>query len=179
MQRCCWQIHFPQEATMQWYHQIWNHYPPHPAFQNLRSDAGLQKLEQTIINGCYNDISDIPKPHQKYWNHHNILMAEDDMILYSEVLLIPQWENGILEAIHQVHQRIMKCQLRSYPVYIHWPGMNTNIQHICRVISHIPAPPDMPASRTSYPNTSAKPPLTDGCQWYLHPLWSQGLSNVF
>ena len=77
----------------------------------IQDDPLLRILADTIVTGWPEDIKDIPKALHPYHNHHDIMTAEDGLILKGEALIIPPLKREkILQAIHEGHMGITKCQ---------------------------------------------------------------------
>ena len=89
-------------------------------FQTLiQDDPLLHSLAEMIIAGWPDDINDVPHAIHLYHGHRNILKVEDDLILQVKALIIPPLEREkILQAIHEGHMGISKCQTELDTVYI-------------------------------------------------------------
>ena len=85
------------------------------SYQELtHTDPLLCTLAETIIASWPEDPKDVPHDLQDYWNHYDIMTAEDSIILHGETILIPSMEREeVLCQIHKGHQGITKCQLHA------------------------------------------------------------------
>ena len=85
----------------------------------IQDDPLLCSLAETIIVGWPDNINDAPHALCPYHGHRNILTVEDGLILWGEALIIPSSEREkILQAIHEGHMGIRKCQNRANTVFI-------------------------------------------------------------
>ena len=103
-------------------------------FQTLTQDDQLLcSLAETIITDWPDIINDVPWALHPYHGHRNILTVEDGLILWDEALIIPPSEREkILQAIHEGHMGISKCQNRAHHC-VYWPGINSDIK--CLIVS--------------------------------------------
>ena len=79
--------------------------------RTIQDDPLLHTLDDTIVAGWPKHIKDVPKALCPYHNQHDIMTVEDALILKGEALIIPPLEREkILQAIHEGHMGITKCQ---------------------------------------------------------------------
>ena len=79
--------------------------------RTIQDDSPLHTLTDTIVAEWPEDIKDVPKALHPYHNHHDIMTVEDGLTLKGEALIIPPLEREkILQAIHEGHMGITKCQ---------------------------------------------------------------------
>ena len=98
-------------------------------------------LLRLIIVGWPDDINNVPHALCPYCIHRNTLTVEDGLILRDEALIIPLLERKkILQAIHEGHMGISKCQnrarqwcigLESTPDIKHFIESCPTFQHHC------------------------------------------------
>ena len=98
-------------------------------FQTLiQDDLLLCSLAEIITAGWPDNINNVPHTLCWYHGHRDILIVEDGLILWDEALIIPPIEREkILQAIHEEHMGISKCQTRVRHC-MYWPGINSDIK---------------------------------------------------
>ena len=98
-------------------------------FQTLiQDDPLLHSLAEMIIAGCPDHINDVSHALHPYHGHRNTLPVEDGLILQGEALIICLLEREkILQAIHEGHMGISKCQNRARHC-VYWSGINSDIK---------------------------------------------------
>ena len=98
-------------------------------FQTLiQDDLLLQSLTEMIIAGWPDNINDVPHALCPYHGHRNILTVEDGLIPQGEALIIPPSEREkMLQAIHEGHIGISKCQNRARHC-VYWSRVNSDIK---------------------------------------------------
>ena len=63
------------------------------AFQQaFMSDLEMCALANIIITGWADDLKEVPHPLHPYWQHHETLTIEDDLVLCREALIVPPSE---------------------------------------------------------------------------------------
>ena len=123
--------------------------------RTIQDDSLLRTLADTIVAGWPEDIKDIPKALHPYHNHHDIMTVEDGLILKGEALIIPPLEREkILQAIHEGHLGITKCQYQARQC-VYWPGINEDIRKMVKECPtcqhHHPQEPRQPLQPTPAP----------------------------
>ena len=89
-----------------------------------------------------------------YNGHRNTLTVEDGLIIWGEALIIlPSEREKILQAIHEGHMGISKCQNRARHC-VYWPRINSDIKHLeswptCQ--HYCPQEPQQPLQPTPAP----------------------------
>ena len=122
-------------------------------FQSLiQDDALICSLAEMIIAGWPDNINDVLCDLCPYHDHRNILIVKDGLILQSEAVIIPPSEREkILQAIHEGHMGISKCQNRARHC-VYWPRINSDIKHLvesCPICQHhCPQEPQQPLQPT-------------------------------
>ena len=98
--------------------------------KTIQEDPLLCTLADIIVARWPEDIKDIPIALCPYHNHHDIMRVEDGLILKGEALIIPPLEmEKILQAIHEGHMGITKCQYHIRQC-AYWPGINEDIRQM-------------------------------------------------
>ena len=123
--------------------------------RTIQDDPLLRTLADTIVAGWPEDIKDVPKALRPYHNHRNVMTVEDGLILKGEALIIPPLEREkILQAIHEGHMGITKCQYRARQC-VYWPGINEDIRKMVEACPtcqrHRPQEPRQPLQPTPAP----------------------------
>ena len=123
--------------------------------RTIQDDPLLCTLADTIVAGWPEDIKDVPRALCPYHNHHDIMTVEDGLILKGEALIIPPLEREkILQAIHEGHMGITKCQYCARQC-VYWPGINEDIRKMVEACPtcqcHCPQEPRQPLQPTPAP----------------------------
>ena len=85
----------------------------------IQDDLLLSSLAETIITGWPDDFKDVLHALGPYHDHRDTITVEDGLILQGEALIIPLSEREkILQAIHEGHIGISKCQKQSQTLYV-------------------------------------------------------------
>ena len=104
----------------------------------IQDELLLHSLTEMIIAGWPDNINDVPHALHPYHGLRNILTVEDGLILQGEALINPPLEREtIIQAIHEGHMRISKCQNRDRHC-VYWPGINSRHQTSCQIMPNIP-----------------------------------------
>ena len=122
--------------------------------QTIQDDPLLHSFAEAIVAGWPEDVKDVPNALRPYHNHHDEMTVEDVLILKGEALVIPPTEREkILQAIHEGHQGITKCQYRARHC-VYWPGINQEIQHMVKSMYNMSTTPPIGTTATTPTNTS-------------------------
>ena len=82
----------------------------------IQDDRLIHSLAEMITAGWPDDTNIVPCVLCPYHGHRNTLTVEDGLILWGEALIIPLLESKkIIQAIHEGHMGIIKCQNRARP----------------------------------------------------------------
>ena len=100
-------------------------------FQTLiQDDPLLHSPAELIIAGWPDDINDVPHTVCTYHGHRIPFTVENGLILQGEAVIIPPSEREkTLQAIHEGHIGISKCQNKTIHC-VYWPGINSDIKHL-------------------------------------------------
>ena len=123
--------------------------------RTIQDDPLLHTLADTKVAGWPEDVKDIPKALRPYHNHRDVMTVEDGLILKGEALIIPPLEREkILQAIHEGHMGITKCQYHARQC-VYWPGINEDIRKMVEAgptcQHHCPQEPRQPLQPTPAP----------------------------
>ena len=99
----------------------------------LAMDVDMHALTDIIISGWPDNMKEVPHPLHPYWQHHESLTDEDELVFCGEAIIIPPSEREkVLGTLHQSHQGITKTQCLACG-YVFWLGINKaiekNVQH--------------------------------------------------
>ena len=94
----------------------------------IQDDPLLLSPTETIIAGWPDNVNGVLCALCPYHGHRNILTVEDGLILQAEALIIhPSEMEKILQAMHEGHMGISKCQIRARHC-VYWPRINSDIK---------------------------------------------------
>ncbi|XP_053383885.1 uncharacterized protein LOC128550041 [Mercenaria mercenaria] len=94
---------------------------------DTKSDANMQILKQTIINGWPDSRADCDPAIVEFWNHRDELSSADDLIFRGQTIVIPVCaRQHLVDSVHRGHMGVEKSILRAKDVMF-WPGMSKQI----------------------------------------------------
>ena len=95
--------------------------------EETRKDPTIKVLMHYMGTGWPCECRGPPQELHPYWNFRQDLSVEDGLVTKSSRLLVPstlRWK--VMEQIHDGHQGIEKCMLKSRES-VFWPGISNNI----------------------------------------------------
>ena len=79
--------------------------------KHAKQDDQYQLLGNFILNGFPKHRRQLPESCRKYWNVHQHLTLDDDLIVYGCRLLIPSnMRNQVLANLHEAHQGTVRTK---------------------------------------------------------------------
>ena len=114
--------------------------------EETRKDPTVKILMHYINTGWPYDQRQLPQELHMYWNNREDLSVKNGLVTKISRLLIPStlWRK-VLEQIHDGHQGIEKCMLKSRES-VYWPGISDDIHEavekcgICQSTSRVAKP---------------------------------------
>lgn len=96
-------------------------------------DFQYKLLQEWILQGRPEQKSQLPTTLHEYWNTwDNLSIAEDGFTLVGSRLVIPKsLRANILQELHTSHLGVEATKRRAR-LAIHWPGINSQIEDICK-----------------------------------------------
>ena len=93
-------------------------------------DEELLMLKELIINDFPSTKAELPSPVEKYWEFRKLLNVHDNVILYSDRIIIPaSLRQQVLETLHSAHQGVSSMLARA-ETNLFWPGISKDIDLI-------------------------------------------------
>ncbi|XP_065178538.1 uncharacterized protein K02A2.6-like [Sycon ciliatum] len=105
-------------------------------FHQLRSaahaDPDYQRLVQYIMTGFPEKKSQMPESLQPYWNGHEHLSIDNDLVMKGPRLLIPTaLRQHVLSDLHASHQGLTRTKSRARQI-VFWPSISSDIERVIR-----------------------------------------------
>ena len=98
--------------------------------KHAQQDEEYQLLRTFILNGFPKQRKQLPESCRRYWNVHQQLTVDDDLIQYGCRLLIPtKMRHQVLTNLHEAHQGALRTKQR-VRLTIYWPGIDNDIDNI-------------------------------------------------
>ena len=91
------------------------------------TDANLQLLKKTVLEGWPSHIKALPPEIRPYWSVQDDVYVHDGLILMGQRIIIPETQRHVvMSQIHSAHQGATKCKLRAKSA-VWWPGIYADI----------------------------------------------------
>ena len=98
--------------------------------KHAEQDEQYQLLRSLILNGFPKHRKQLPESCRKYWNVHQHLTLDDDLIVYGCRLLIPStMRKQVLANLHEAHQGTVRTKQRAR-LTVYWPGLDNDIDNL-------------------------------------------------
>ena len=98
--------------------------------KHAEQDEEYQLLRTFILDGFPKQRKQLPESCRRYWNVHQQLSLDDDLIVYGCRLLIPTtMRHQVLTNLHEAHQGALRTKQRAR-LTIYWPGLDNDIDNI-------------------------------------------------
>ena len=98
--------------------------------KHAQQDEEYRLLCTFILNGFPKQCKQLPEYCMWYWNVHQQLTVDDDLIQYGCRLLIPtKMRHQVLANLHEAHKRALRPKQRAR-LTIDWPCIDNDIDNI-------------------------------------------------
>jgi len=96
--------------------------------RSAANDEEYQQLFSTILSGFPDHHSELPKPIRCYWQVHEHLTADDNLIVAS-TSLPTSMRKQVLNELHDSHQGAVHTKHCAY-LTVYWPSIENDIENI-------------------------------------------------
>ena len=137
--------------------------------KHAEQDEEYQLLQTFILNGFPKHRKQLPESCRRYWNIHQQLTVDDDLIVYGCRLLIPsRTRHQVLTNLHEAHQGALRTKQRAR-LTIYWPGLDNDIDNIilnCQQCQdHLPSNNKEPIIQKPRPSQPFQEVAVDLCSY--------------
>ena len=137
--------------------------------KQAEQDEEYQLLRTFILNGFPKHRKQLPDSCRRYWNIHQQLTLDDDLIVYGCRLLIPsKMHHQVLSNLHEAHQGALQTKQHAR-LTIYWPGLDNDIDNIilnCRQCQdHLPSNNKEPIIQKPQPSRPFQEVAVDLCSY--------------
>ena len=137
--------------------------------KHAEQDEEYQLLRTFILNGFPKHRKQLPESCRRYWNIHQQLTVDDDLIVYGCRLLIPSCiHHQVLTNLHEAHQGTLQTKQRAR-LTIYWPGLDNDIDNIilnCQLCQdHLPSNNKEPIIQKPRPSLPFQEVAVDLCSY--------------
>ena len=98
--------------------------------KHAEQDEEYQLLRTFILDGFPKQRKQLPESCRRYWNVHQQLSLDDDLIVYGcRLLIATKMRHQVLTNLHKAHQGALRTKQRAC-LTIYWPGLDNDIDNI-------------------------------------------------